>query len=72
MLTDEGSGAERRQLLREVLAGPLRFTPDGRTYRLEGEASIGRLLAGVAGVATFMVRPGGFEPTAFGSGGRFD
>ena len=28
-----------RQLLREVLAGPLRFTPEGRTYRFEGEAS---------------------------------
>jgi len=26
-----------RQLLREVLSGPLRFTPDGRTYRFEGE-----------------------------------
>jgi hypothetical protein len=27
-----------RQLLREVLTGPLRFTPEGRTYRFEGEA----------------------------------
>jgi hypothetical protein len=27
---------EGRQLLREVLAGPLRFTPEGRTYRFEG------------------------------------
>ena len=27
-----------RQLLREVLVGPLRFTPEGRSYRFEGEA----------------------------------
>ena len=26
-----------RQLLRELLAGPLRSTPDGRTYRFEGK-----------------------------------
>jgi hypothetical protein len=65
MLTDAGSGAERRQLLREVLAGPLRFTPEGRTYRFEGEAAIGRLPAGVAGVATFVVRPEGLEPPAY-------
>jgi phosphoglycolate phosphatase-like HAD superfamily hydrolase len=30
-----------RQLLREVLAGPLRFTPEGRSYRFEGEATLG-------------------------------
>src|SRR5215831_16878200 len=34
-----------RQLLREVLAGPLRFTPDARTYRFEGQARLGALLA---------------------------
>ena len=43
-----------RQLLREVLAGPLRFTPEGRTYRFEGEAAVGRLLAGIAGLPTLM------------------
>jgi site-specific DNA recombinase len=31
-----------RELLRQVLAGPLRFTPDGTRYRFEGEAAIGR------------------------------
>jgi hypothetical protein len=40
-----------RQLLREVLAGPLRFTPDGRTYRFEGEARVGAIVAQMAGVA---------------------
>ena len=51
-----------RQLLREVLAGPLRFTPERKTYRFEGEAAIGRMLAGMAGVATFVASPTGFEP----------
>ena len=41
-----------RQLLREVLAGPLRFTPEGKTYRFEGEAAIGRLVAGIVGLPT--------------------
>ena len=57
---------DSRQLLREVLAGPLRFTPEGHTYRFEGEASVGRLLAGVAGVATLMVPLRGFEPRSRG------
>jgi hypothetical protein len=54
-----------RQLLREVLSGPLKFTPEGRTYRFGGEASFSRLLSGVAGVATFVVRPEGLEPPAY-------
>ena len=29
------------ELLREMLAGPIRFTPVGRVYRFEGEASVG-------------------------------
>lgn len=29
-----------RRLLREILAGPLRFTPEGRTYRFEGESLV--------------------------------
>jgi DNA invertase Pin-like site-specific DNA recombinase len=48
-----------RQLLREVLAGPLRFTPEGKTYRFEGEAAFGRLLAGMVGVAPFVASPSG-------------
>ena len=46
-----------RTLLRQVLAGPLRFTPDGRSYRFEGEAAIGRMLAGVAGLPPFGSSP---------------
>ena len=58
--------ADARQLLREVLAGPLRFTPVERTYRFEGEASIGRLVAGTAGLPTCVVAVRGFEPRSRG------
>jgi site-specific DNA recombinase len=51
-----------RQLLREILAGPLRFTPEGRTYRFEGDAALGGMFAGIASVATFMVAVRGIEP----------
>ena len=49
-----------RQLLRE-LVGPLRFTPEGKTYRFEGEAAIERLLAGIAGLPTVDSSPAGFD-----------
>ena len=39
-----------RRLLREVLSGPLRFTPEGRSYRFEGEATLGPIVAGIAGL----------------------
>ena len=55
-----------RRLLREVLAGPLRFTPDGRSYRFEGAASFGGIVAGMADVATLMVAVRGFEPRSRG------
>ena len=50
-----------RRLLPEVLAGLLRFTPEARTYRFEGEVAIGRLIAG-AGLPSFMVAVRGIEP----------
>ena len=56
LTTNVGDG---RQLLREVLVGPLRFTPEGKRYRFEGEAAIGRLLAGSADLAPFMASPTG-------------
>ena len=50
LLTETAPGrASGRQLLRELLAGPLTFTPEGRTYRFAGEAAVGKLLAGVVG-----------------------
>ena len=36
-----------RQLLREILDGPIRFMPDGKMYRFHGKAALGKLLAGV-------------------------
>ena len=51
-----------RQLLREVLAGPLRFTPDARTYRFEDEARVGAIVAQMAGVAPYVVAVPGIEP----------
>ena len=50
-----------RQILRKLLVGRLQLTPDhgaeGRCYRWTGQASYGRLLAGLIGVQT-MVPPG--------------
>jgi hypothetical protein len=43
-----GDGRKRRQVLPDVLAGPLLMTPPNGTYRFEGELPIGRLLAGAA------------------------
>jgi DNA invertase Pin-like site-specific DNA recombinase len=37
-----------RELLREVLQGPIRFMPDGKMYRFQGKAALGRLRAGTA------------------------
>ena len=37
-----------RELLREILEGPIRFTPDGKMYRFHGKAALGKLLAGAA------------------------
>jgi site-specific DNA recombinase len=51
-----------RRVLREMLMGPLRFTPEGRTYRFEGEATFGGPLAGMAGAAPFLVAVRGIEP----------
>ena len=41
-----GSVADGRQLLREVLAAPLRFTPDGKTYRFTAPVATDELIAG--------------------------
>jgi hypothetical protein len=54
-----------RQLLREMLAGPITFTPAGRVYRFRGNASFGALL-GEAGGTPFVVPVRGFEPRSRG------
>ena len=55
-----------RQLLREMLAGPLTFTPQGRTYRFQGDVTLTGMFAGMAGVATYLVAVRGFEPRSRG------
>jgi hypothetical protein len=44
-----------RQLLREMLAEPIMFTPAGRVYRFHGDASFGAL-AGETGVSGLWYR----------------
>ena len=41
--------AHGRQLLREMLAGPITFTPTGRAYKLRGEATFGALTGEASG-----------------------
>jgi hypothetical protein len=58
MLT--GSVEDGRQLFREILVGPIRFTPEKGAklvYRFKGELAFGRLFSGVAGLAPFMASP---------------
>ena len=56
-----GAPVQARQILRKVITGRLRMVPeirdDGRFYRWTGQASYGRLLAGLIGVQG-MVPPG--------------
>jgi len=59
MLT--GHVAEGRDLFRQVLLGPIRFTPDtaARHYRFEGEIALGRLFTGIVALAPFGSSPTG-------------
>jgi hypothetical protein len=49
-----------RELLRQVLMEPLRFTPEEKMYRFRGKAALGRLLVGA--VPTCVASLTGFEP----------
>jgi hypothetical protein len=62
MLT--GETADGRELFREVLRGPIRFTPDldARAYHFVGEVELGRLFSGIVSLAPFVASPTGFEP----------
>lgn len=65
-----GSVAEGRQLLREVLEAPLKFEPNGKTYRFSAPVATGKLIAdtvmapsGLTDVMpTKVASPPGFEP----------
>jgi site-specific DNA recombinase len=59
-----GHVQDGRELFRQVLDGPIRFRPDAeaREYHFEGNIGLGRLFAGIAGLAPFGTSPTGFEP----------
>jgi hypothetical protein len=60
-----GSVEDGRQWFREILVGPIRFTPQRGaklTYRFDGELAFEKLFSGVAGLAPFVASPAGFEP----------
>ena len=60
--------AKSRQMLKKLLAEPLRARPvqdeAGRGWELTGRASLGGLISGVVGVANTVASPRGFEPVS--------
>jgi site-specific DNA recombinase len=58
-----GHVADGRELFRQVLTGPIRFTPDAdkREYQFAGNVGLDRLFTGIAGLAPFMASPTGTE-----------
>ena len=62
-----GSIADGREFFRQVLEGPVVFTPDGDRYRFDLAIEGGKLLSGVVDDprATCVVRPEGLEPPAY-------
>ncbi len=56
----------RREMLREGLAGPIRFSPDGRVYNFAGALACGQMIAGRVSLPTFVVPVRGFEPRSRG------
>jgi hypothetical protein len=65
----KGAVSDTRQALREMLVGPLVLTPDGRGYQFKGNSKWVGFIGGNR-LPTFLARPAGFEPAAFGSGGQ--
>ena len=51
-----GSVADGRQMLREVLEAPLRFTTEGKTYGFTGPVATGKLIAGAV-LPTYVASP---------------
>ena len=59
-----GCVEDGRNPFRQVLQGPIRFTPepDQHEYHFVGEVELGRLFMGIAALAPFVASPTGFEP----------
>ena len=64
-----GQVVDGRQLLRESLIGPLKFTPEGRQHRFAGEVRFSVYLQGLSVFLLVMASPGGLEPPAYRLGG---
>ena len=60
--------AQARQIIKKLLAGPLRFTPKNGYYEFEGEISFEKFGATI-GVPISVASPGGLEPPAYRLGG---
>jgi hypothetical protein len=50
-----------RQVLRDILDGPVHYIPRGDTYLFEGNLRTGDLIAGLVGFPPFVARPGGLK-----------
>jgi hypothetical protein len=57
-LLTAASVVDGRELLRKVLAEPLRFTPDGKVCRFRGRTRMGEVIAGAV-VPTLVASPTG-------------
>jgi hypothetical protein len=68
----DGDIAERRQFLREILDGPIYFTPEGNTYRFEGMDRRGRLITDLVTGSTFSGVPTGIRRSVDDRTGRSD
>ena len=57
-----GNIVERRQVLREVLDGPIYFKLEGNAYRFTGTDRRGHLITDLVGGSTFSGVPTGIRP----------
>lgn len=55
----DGDMSRSRQALRQMLEGPIRFQPDGKSYRFWGSDRTGQLVAGLVGVSPLLASPQG-------------
>ena len=60
-----------RQVLREVLHGPLRFDPSGAQYQFEGATRTGELITGLIGDSTLDGVPSGIRTRVLALKGEY-
>jgi hypothetical protein len=59
-----------RQTLRELLDGPIRFTPTGRQYQFDADVTTWKQIAGLVGTPTFVASREEARLVTFLSSGR--